>query len=122
MDKIRISEIAQELGMETKEILTKAKEIELSAKAANSTVSLADAEILANYVLTGVNPKKPAPTTTKEEPTQKETVVKEEPTPSVATNETIPEETTPKIKKEVQEPEELPTNPDGADYNLKDSL
>ncbi len=58
MDKVRISEIAQELGMETKDVLAKAKEIDMPAKAANSAVSIADAELLANYVLTGVAPKK----------------------------------------------------------------
>ena len=56
MDKVRISEVAQELGIETKEVLTKAKEIALSAKAANSAITIADAEVLANYILTGEAP------------------------------------------------------------------
>ena len=60
MDKVRISEVAQELGIETKEVLTKAKELELPAKAANSAITIADAEVLANYILTGEAPKKKA--------------------------------------------------------------
>ena len=62
MDKVRISEVAQELGIETKEVLAKAKELTLPAKAANSAITIADAEVLANYILTGKAPaglKKP---------------------------------------------------------------
>ncbi len=76
MDKVRISEIAQELGMETKDVLAKAKEIDLPAKAANSAVSIADAETLANYLLTGVTPKKKS--------VKKESTKKTTPTPSKA--------------------------------------
>ena len=54
MDKVRISEIAQELGMEAKDILVKAKEVDLAVKAANSTVSTEEAGNLMDYVLTGV--------------------------------------------------------------------
>ncbi|OQX74499.1 MAG: translation initiation factor IF-2 [Campylobacteraceae bacterium 4484_4] len=58
MDKVRISEIAQELGLESKEVLGKAKEIEISAKAANSAVTVEQAEQLMNYILTGKAPQK----------------------------------------------------------------
>lgn len=60
MDKVRISEVAQELGLETKEVLTRAKELELPAKAANSAITISDAEVLANYILTGEKPAKKA--------------------------------------------------------------
>jgi translation initiation factor IF-2 len=60
MDKVRISEVAQELGLETKEVLTRAKELELPAKAANSAITISDAEVLANYILTGEMPAKKA--------------------------------------------------------------
>jgi translation initiation factor IF-2 len=56
MDKVKISEIAQELGLETKVILAKATEMDLAVKAANSTVSIEEAETLMNYVLTGKGP------------------------------------------------------------------
>jgi len=42
MDKVRISEVAQELGIETKEVLAKAKELTLPAKAANRFFSVCD--------------------------------------------------------------------------------
>jgi translation initiation factor IF-2 len=71
MDKVKISEIAQELGMEAKEVLVKAKEIDMSAKAANSTVSVDDAGSLMNYILTGTYAGKPE----KKEPEKKKKTV-----------------------------------------------
>jgi translation initiation factor IF-2 len=56
MDKVRISEIAQELGLTSKEVLTYAHEIDMKAKAANSAVSVEDAEVLMEYIMTGVKP------------------------------------------------------------------
>jgi hypothetical protein len=38
MDKVRISEVALELGMETKAVLSKAQEMSLNVKAANSAI------------------------------------------------------------------------------------
>ncbi len=82
MDKVRISEVAQELGIETKEVLAKAKELTLPAKAANSAISIADAEVLANYILTGKTPaglKKPKAKAAVQK--------KEQETPAAATDE-----------------------------------
>jgi translation initiation factor IF-2 len=66
MDKVKISEIAQELGMTAKEVLSYAKKVDMSVKAANSTVTTEEAGNLMDYVLTGVykGPKK-EPTTQK---------------------------------------------------------
>ncbi len=74
MDKVRISEIAQELGLEAKDVLSKAKEIGISAKAASSAVGLDEAEHLMNYVLTGKyeGPNK------KEKPKKSEPIIKED--------------------------------------------
>ncbi len=107
MDKVRINEVAQELGIETKDVLAKAKEIDLPAKAANSAISIADAEVLANYILTGVAPKKTGPA--KEKPVVKKEIkktpakTKEEP-PKEKKEEVIPvkEEIIP--KKEEKKP------------------
>ena len=55
MDKVRISEIAQELGAKSKEVIEKAQEIGISVKAQSSTVTYKEAESLMNYFLTGVN-------------------------------------------------------------------
>ena len=68
MDKVKISEIAQELGLEAKVILAKASEMNLPVKAANSSVSIEEAEVLMDYVLTG----KPVVPLKTEEPKEKE--------------------------------------------------
>lgn len=54
MDKVRIHEIAKELGIKSKEVVEKAADMGLDVKAASSAVSTDDAEKLMNYVLTGV--------------------------------------------------------------------
>ncbi len=85
MDKVRISEVALELGMETKAILAKAQELGLEVKAANSAISMQDAGDLMDYIMTGKSsrastkkstPKPKSKTESKEEapkkPEQKE--------------------------------------------------
>ena len=111
MDKVRISEIAQELGMKAKEILVKAKEVDLSVKAANSTVTTEEAGNLMDYVLTGVynGPKKEVE---KEQPKADKKPVnkvaptkpKAEPKKVEATEEVKVEKTEPKVeaKKEAE--------------------
>jgi translation initiation factor IF-2 len=53
MDKIRISDIALELGIKSKEVIEKANELSIEAKVAKSAITEEEAEILANYILTG---------------------------------------------------------------------
>ena len=53
MDKIRISQIAKEIGKTSKEILQKAQELGFEVKTASSAVTTAQAEELYNYVLSG---------------------------------------------------------------------
>ena len=53
MGKIRIHEIAKELGITSKETLEKAIEMGFEVKAPSSGVTLEEAESLANYILTG---------------------------------------------------------------------
>ena len=61
MDKVRISEVAQELGLTSKEVLISAKEIGYEVKAANSSITMEQAEKLAEYIINGskINFKKP---------------------------------------------------------------
>ena len=83
MDKVRINEIAKELGMKSKDVIERAVEMGMDVKAASSSLDTEDAEKLMNYVLTG------------------ETTQSVKQTPSVKTPETpkvvIPE--TPKVEK-----------------------
>jgi len=55
MDKVRITEIAKELGMKSKDVIEKAMDLGLDVKSASSSIATDDAEKLMNYVLTGDN-------------------------------------------------------------------
>lgn len=104
MDRVRIHEIAKELGIKSKDVVEKATELGLEVKAASSVVTPDDAEKLMNYVLTGVKedtPPKPQETPkpqVKEEKVQepKKEIAKETPSKNVKVQE-----------KKVQEKESL---------------
>ncbi len=53
MDKVRIHEIAKELGMKSKEIVQSAKDLGIEAKSANSSVTPETAERLVNFIMSG---------------------------------------------------------------------
>ncbi len=53
MDKIRISQIAKEIGKTSKEIIQKAQELGFEVKTASSSVTATQAEELYNYILSG---------------------------------------------------------------------
>ncbi len=60
MDKVRVHEIAKELGIKSKEVVEKAKDLGVEAKSANSAVSPDVAERLVNFIMSGdrgVEPK-----------------------------------------------------------------
>jgi len=91
MSNVRISEIANELGYPSKEIVEKAQELGLKVKTHSNAVSLEEAEAIYEYVQTGVIPdkfkkKKSEPKAKKEpkkeaekEPAKKEEKPKTEP-------------------------------------------
>ncbi len=97
MDKVKISEIAQELGMETKVILSKAIEMDLSVKAANSSVTIEEAGTLMDFIMTGKNP------VVKE--------VKREVTPKVEKTAVVEEAPQEEPKKEAPAPKSEPQKP-----------
>ncbi|KPH52601.1 translation initiation factor IF-2 [Helicobacter pullorum] len=80
MDKIRISQIAKEIGKTSKEILQKAQELGFEVKTASSAVTTEQAEELYNYVLSGksVEIKTPKEETKKSTKTEKATKTKKE--------------------------------------------
>ncbi len=59
-DKVRVHEIAKELGIDSKEVVAKAAEMGLDIKTASSSVSMNDAEQIANYIINGAPAPKPA--------------------------------------------------------------
>ncbi|TLD83554.1 translation initiation factor IF-2 [Helicobacter sp. MIT 11-5569] len=60
MDKVRISQIAKELSKTSKEVLQKAEELGFEVKTASSTVTATQADVLYNYILSGINPNEGA--------------------------------------------------------------
>lgn len=57
MSRVKISEIANELGYPSKEVIEKAQELGLKVKTHNDCISLEDAEKLYEYINSGVAPK-----------------------------------------------------------------
>ena len=58
MSNVRISEIANELGYPSKEIVEKAQQLGLKVKTHSNAVSLEEAEAIYEYVQSGVIPEK----------------------------------------------------------------
>ena len=52
-DKVSVKEIADELGIASKDVLEKAKNMGIEVKAAQSKVSMEEAEKIANYIMNG---------------------------------------------------------------------
>ncbi len=83
-DKVRIQEIAAEAGMSNSDMLKRAKEIGLDVKAATSSVTLNQAAILMDYIMTGKLPN----STSKEESSKVSSSVKKSPKKETSTSET----------------------------------
>lgn len=103
MDKVRITDVAKELGMNNKDILEKAKDIGLDVKGHASSISAEDAEKLANYILTGEGAqttKSAAPIKPVEE---KKPEKKEIPVETPKAVETVPQPKTKTLKEKERE-------------------
>ncbi len=75
MDKVRIHEIAKELGIKSKEVVEKAKDLGIEAKSANSAVTAETAERLVNFIMSGDRGEnKEVPVVNKTEPKKQEPV------------------------------------------------
>lgn len=57
MSRVKISEISNELGYPTKEVIEKAQELGLKVKTHSDCISLEDAEKLYEYINSGLAPK-----------------------------------------------------------------
>ena len=67
IDKVRVHEIATELGIKSKEVVDKAIEMGIDVKTASSSVSMEEAEKIMNFVMNPASftPPKPKPTVKK---------------------------------------------------------
>jgi len=79
MDKVKIEEIAAETAMSNSEVLAKAKELGFDVKVAGSTVSVDQAEMLMDYVMTGRWPERIARPEKKSAPARKKKTAAESP-------------------------------------------
>lgn len=80
-DKVRVHEIAKELGINSKEVVEKAAEMGLDIKTASSSVSMNDAEQIMNFIMNGAPapaPAQPKVTVKKMSKTEDEAPSKEE--------------------------------------------
>ena len=112
MSNVRISEIANELGYPSKEIVEKAQELGLKVKTHSNAVSLEEAEAIYEYVQTGVIPDKfkkkksePKPKKESKKEVEKDTEKKEEKQksePKKATTKTESKSVKAEPKKEAQ--------------------
>lgn len=57
MHKVRVHEIAKELGIKSKEVIEKSKEIDIELKASQSAVTQDVAQTIMQYILNGVSPQ-----------------------------------------------------------------
>ncbi|BCD61608.1 translation initiation factor IF-2 [Nitratiruptor sp. YY08-26] len=113
MDKVRIHEIASELGLKSKDVLDKAKEMGLKVRGVQSTVTFEEAEKLTEYIMSGapvqseekapVTPQKEQPKPKPQPQEEKAKVSKEEKPQEVAAPEAKEEESKPKKQKEETE-------------------
>ena len=83
IDKVRVHEIAKELGIASKDVVKKASEMGIEIKSAQSSVTMEEADSLMNFIMSGE--------TSAQEPALK--------APSASKNET-PKEETPKVEAE----------------------
>jgi len=106
-DKVSVKEIADELGIASKDVLEKAKSMGIEVKAAQSKVTMEEAEKIANYIISGDEVKE----------TPKPKVVKRKKAPADAPKETstqeevVSEKEKPVVQEEVKEvaQEKIPT-------------
>lgn len=80
-DKVRVHEIAKELGISSKEVVDKAVLIGVSAKTASSTVSMEEAEQIMNFIMNGAAEPAPSKQSVKKVVTEEHVVV-EKPKPA----------------------------------------
>jgi len=98
MDKVRIAEIAKELGMKNKDIIEKAMGIGLDVKGHASAITTEDAEKLINYILSGENAQASKPSAQPKTPEIKKVEVVETPPLPVVEKPIVHEVITPKTK------------------------
>ncbi|QOP45275.1 translation initiation factor IF-2 [Sulfurimonas paralvinellae] len=81
-EKVRVHEIAKELGIASKDVLEKAKKMGLEVKSAQSVVTMEQAENIANYIINGEPAAEEKPVTVKKESKKAKSDTPKEETPT----------------------------------------
>ncbi len=104
IEKVRVHEIAKELGIASKDVLDKAKKMGLEVKSAQSVVTMEQAEELANYIMNGGDNEITTPEAT---PVKSDTPTKEETPKAEKIESVVPvkKENTPIKEKQLSTPE-----------------
>ncbi|MCK9473309.1 translation initiation factor IF-2 N-terminal domain-containing protein, partial [Sulfurimonas sp.] len=76
-EKVRVHEIAKELGITSKDVVKKASDMGVDVKSANSSVTMQEAESLMNYIMSGELAQAPKPETKTAAKTTSDTQKKE---------------------------------------------
>jgi len=82
-DKVKVSEIAKELGINAKEVIDKAAAMGLAIKAVSSSVSMDEAEKIMNFVMSGAAAVEPVATKPVVKKVDKETKTHDDNAPKV---------------------------------------
>ncbi len=105
-EKVRVHEIAKELGITSKDVVKKASEMGIEIKSASSSVSMEEAEKLMNYIMNGEATQAAAPEIKKDvkssSNTQKEEITSPKETNELQTNRSPKHSETP-LKVETKE-------------------
>jgi len=103
-DKVSVSEIAKELGIASKDVLEKAKSMGIEVKAAQSKVSMEQAESIANFIMNGgeaeAAPAKPTIKKAKSDTPEVKEPSKEETPKEESAKESVTPEKTEEVKEE----------------------
>ncbi|MDD2448500.1 MAG: translation initiation factor IF-2 [Sulfurimonas sp.] len=123
IEKVRVHEIAKELGIASKDVLEKAKKMGLEVKSAQSVVTMEQAEGLANFIMNGEpiqeTPKEKEPSKAKSDtPKQKEVPVVEEKSQDI---ETSAQEAKEVVKAEVPKSEDNEVDSQKAETSKEES-
>ncbi len=106
IEKVRVHEIAKELGIASKDVLDKAKKMGLEVKSAQSVVTMEQAQSIANYIMNGDESTQ----------AQKPKVVKKT---SKKVNDDTPKETKADVKETVKASQEVPVIKEEAQPEVK---
>lgn len=103
IEKVRLSEVGQAAGKSAKDAFEAAKELGIDVKTASSSVTIQDADLIANFLITGVNPNPPK--VSKQAKTTKKAPEKEKKSPK--DEEKKPKKTSSKKTEELKQEQEV---------------